>query len=188
MQDTVNSNGETVGGVENEGTAFYKTENELGQVSFTTIASTNCLGYENIYGHKYDMMDCVDVPNSSGKGGRWRFMMPDGTERWVKGTTSSYWITGIAHGLYMDLVPVGNMGGSSSTYYCDYYSYSSSAGRVVYRGNYYAYAGGGVSCADAYGAPSFSNAYIGSRLAFRGQIVRAASVEAFKSITEVTGA
>ena len=185
MQDTVNSDGETTGGVEGNGTAFYSTENELGQISFTQIACTNCLGYENIYGHKYDMMDCVDVPNSSGKSGRWRFRMPDGSERWVRGTTSSLWITSMAHGLYMDLVPVGSMAGSSSTYYCDYYSFSSSSGRVVYRGSHYAYASGGVSCADANYAPSYSYMFIGSRLAFRGQIVRASSVETFKSIVEV---
>ena len=188
MQDTVNSNGETVGGVESQGTAFYQTVNELGQVSFTTIASTNCLGYENIYGHKYDMMDCVDVPNSSGKSLRWRYRMPDGSERWVKAKASDGYIAGVAHGLYMDLVPVGNMNGSSSTYYCDYYYQSTSAGRVVYRGYSYAYAYGGVSYAYAVSAPSYSSSSVGSRLAFRGQIVRAASVEAFKSITEVTGA
>ena len=185
MQDTVNTNGETVGGVESQGTAFYSTQNELGQVTFTTIASTNCLGYENIYGHKYDMMDCVDVPNSSGKSGRWRFRMPDGTERWVKGATSSHWITGVAHGLYMDLVPVGNMGGSSTTYHCDYYYFSSYAGRVVYRGSSSAYASGGVSCANANDDSSHSSAYVGSRLAFRGKVVRAASVEAYKAIVEV---
>ena len=61
-------------------------------------------------------------------------------------------------------------------------------GRVVYRGNNNANANGGVSCAYAIYAPSNSYSYVGSRLAFRGQIVRAASVEAFKSITEVTGA
>lgn len=188
MQDTVNTNGETVGGYEGSGTAFYKTVNELGQVSFTTIASTNCLGYENIYGHKNDMMDCVDVPNSSGKSLRWRYRMPDGTERWVKAKASDGYIAGVAHGLYMDLVPVGNMNASSSTYYCDYYWQSTSAGRVVYRGGSYANAIGGVSYAYAIYAPSSSAAYYGSRLAFRGHIVRAASVEAYKAIVEVTGA
>ena len=184
MQDTVNTNGETVGGVESQGTAFYSTVNELGQVTFTTISSTNCLGYENIYGHKYDMMDCVDVPNSSGKSGRWRYRMPDGTERWVKGATTSHWITGVAHGLYMDLVPVGNMAGSSTTYHCDYFYFSSSAGRVVYRGVYYANAYGGVSSANAAYDASSSSTFVGSRLAFRGKIVRAASVEAYKAIVE----
>ena len=58
-------------------------------------------------------------------------------------------------------------------------------GRVVYRGNNNANANGGVSYANAYYAPSYSFTFIGSRLAFRGQIVRASSVEAFKSIVEV---
>lgn len=40
-------------------------------------------------------------------------------------------------------------------------------GRVVYRGNSYAYAYGGVSCAFAYNDASYSIANIGSRLAFR---------------------
>jgi hypothetical protein len=111
--------------------------------------------------------------------------MPDGTYRWVKSSPSTQWITGVAHGLYMDLVPVGSFAGTSSTYYCDYYYQSSSTGRVVYRGNRNANASGGVSCADANSAPSYSGAYIGSRLAFRGQIVRASSVQAFKAIVEV---
>ena len=134
------------------------------------------------------MMDCVDVPNSSGKSLRWRYRMPDGSERWVKAKASDGYIAGVAHGLYMDLVPVGNMNASSSTYYCDYYWQSTSAGRVVYRGFSAASANGGVSCAYAYYAPSTSSAFIGSRLAFRGHIVRAASVEAYKAIVEVTGA
>lgn len=185
MQDTVNTDGTTVGGVDGNGLAFYPTVNELGPVSFTRINNTNCLGYENIYGHKYDMMDCVDVPNSSGKSGRWRYRMPDGTERWVKGATLTLWIAGVAHGLYMDLVPVGTMGGSSTTYYCDYFNFSGSAGRVVYRGNDYAYAHGGVSYATAVNDASNSHTYVGSRLAFRGKIVKASSVAAYKSAVEV---
>ena len=131
------------------------------------------------------MMDCVDMPNSSGKAYKWRFQMPDGSYRWVKGSATSAYITGVAHGLYMDLVPVGNMAGSSSTYYCDYYTPSSSTGRVVYRGHYNAIASGGVSYASPYYAPSNAYAYIGSRLAFRGRIVRAQSVEAFMALVEV---
>ena len=185
MQDTVNTDGVTVGGIESNGLAFYKTDDSFGGETFTRINSTNCLGYENIYGHKYDMMDGVDEPNSSGNVYKWRFRMPDGTYRWVKSSPSTQWITGVAHGLYMDLVPVGSFAGTSSTYYCDYYYQSSSTGRVVYRGSSYAYANGGVSCANAYHAPSYSYSNIGSRLAFRGQIVRASSVQAFKAIVEV---
>ena len=185
MRDTVNTNGSTVGGTENSGLAFYS-EGAVGQEVFTRINSTNCLGYEDIYGHKTSMMDCVDMPNSAGKQYKWRFRMPDGSERWVKGSpTNNLWITAVAHGKYMDLVPVGSIQGSSSTYYSDMYYVQGTAGRVVYRGNSYAYACGGVSYAYAFYAPSYSYAVIGSRLAFRGQIVRAASVEAFKSIIEV---
>ena len=112
--------------------------------------------------------------------------MPDGTMRWVKGkTTSDQWITGVAHGKYMDIVPVGTANGSSSTYYCDKYWISTAASRVVYRGCSYAYASGGVSNANAYSDASYSSTYVGSRLAFRGKLVRAESVEAYKAIREV---
>ena len=109
MQDTVNTDGVTVGGIESDGLAFYKTDDGFGGVTFVRIGSTNCLGYENIYGHKYDMMDNVDMPNNSGNVYKWRFRMPDGTYRFVKGAPGSMWITAVAHGLYMDLVPVGTI-------------------------------------------------------------------------------
>ena len=104
----------------------------------------------------------------------------------VKGTTNSgNWVTAVYHGKYMDVVPVGNVSGSSSTYYSDIYWISTSAGRVVYRGCLNASANGGVVSAHAnYGASS-ANAYVGSRLAFHGKIVWAQSVSAFKAIIEV---
>ena len=146
----------------------------------------------------------VDLPNDSGNQGKWRIWMPDGTVRWVQGKTSSdQWITGVAHGKYMDMVPVGNLNGSSSTYYSDKYWISLSTVRVVYRGFGYASAYGGVSYADAsndasyasasggvsyasanYDA-SYASANVGSCLAFRGKIVRAQSVAAYKAIREV---
>ncbi|WP_290381817.1 hypothetical protein, partial [Bacteroides acidifaciens] len=58
-------------------------------------------------------------------------------------------------------------------------------GRVVCRGYSYASANGGVSCAYASSDASNSSAYVGSRLAFRGKIVRAQSVAAYKAIREV---
>ena len=62
--------------------------------------------------------------------------MPDGTTRMVKGGTSSgVWITAVAHGKYMDVVPVGSVSGSSSTHYCDMYYISTAASRVVDRGS-----------------------------------------------------
>ena len=152
----------------------------------TQVNNTCCLGYEDIYGHKYDMMDNVDLPNNTGNAGKWRIWMPDGTTRMVKGMTSSdQWITAVAHGKYMDVIPVGSVNGSSSTHYCDKYYISTAAGRVVYRGCYNAYANGGVSYADANNDASYTSTNVGSRLAFRGKLVRAASVAAYKAAVEV---
>ena len=166
--------------------AWYRSRDEYGQESVTRVNNICCLGYEDIYGHKYDMMDGVDVPNDSGNVGKWRIWMPDGTVRMVPGKGSSgQWTAGVAHGRYMDVVPVGTLSGSSSTYYGDVYWFSGAALRVVYRGCSYARAYGGVSSALANNDASSASAYVGSRLAFRGKIVRAQSVAAYKAIREV---
>lgn len=166
--------------------AWYRGEDDYGSATVTQVNNICCLGYEDIYGHKYDMMDGVDLPNDSGNAGKWRIWMPDGTTRMVKGGTSSgVWITAVAHGKYMDVVPVGSVSGSSSTHYCDMYYISTAASRVVYRGYCSAYPIGGVSMSSAHNDSSSTSTYIGSRLAFRGRLVKAASVAAFKSISEV---
>ena len=100
------------------------------------------------------------------------------------GRTDSNWTAAVAHGKWMAIVPVGTVTGSSSTYYADYCWISTSAGRVVYRGYYYAYACGGVSVANAFYDASFAYTNVGSRLAFRGNIVKAQSVAAYKALDE----
>ena len=60
-----------------------------------------------------------------------------------------------------------------------------SIGRVVYRGYNNANANGGVSFANATNDASNTNTNVGSRLAFRGNLVRAQSVAAYKAIIEV---
>ena len=166
--------------------AWYRGEDDYGGATVTQVNNICCLGYEDIYGHKYDMMDGVDLPNDSGNAGKWRIWMPDGTTRMVKGCTSSgVWITAVAHGKYMDVIPVGSVSGSSSTHYCDIYYISTGASRVVYRGSYNANPNGGVSMSNASSGSSGTYTYIGSRLAFRGRLVKAASAAAFKSISEV---
>jgi len=165
--------------------AWYRGQDEYGSPTVTQVNNISCLGYEDIYGHKYDMMDGVDLPNDSGNSGKWRIWMPDGSIRFVKGKTSSdQWIVGVAHGKYMDMVPVGSANGSSSTYYCDKYYISTAASRVVFRGYNDANAHGGVSYADASYGASYSSSNIGSRLSFRGRIVKAESVEAYKALSE----
>ena len=166
--------------------AWYIDKDEYGAAKVTQVSNICCLGYEDIYGHKYDMMDGVDLPNTSGNEGKWRIWMPDGSTIMIKGTTNSgNWITAVAHGRLMAVVPVGSMNGSSSTYYSDMYWISTATGRVVYRGCSNAYAGGGVSVANAYYDASNASAHVGSRLAFRGKLVRAQSVAAYKALSEV---
>ena len=166
--------------------AWYVEKDEYGAAKVTQVNNICCLGYEDIYGHKYDMMDRVDIPNTSGNVGKWRIWMPDGTIMMVKGTTNGdSWITAVAHGKWMAVVPVGAVSGSSSTYYSDKYWFSSASGRVVYRGDSSANANGGVSGANASNDASYASAFVGSRLAFRGKIVRAQSVAAYKAIVEV---
>ena len=126
--------------------AWYVERDEYGAAKVTQVNNICCLGYEDIYGHKYDMMDRVDIPNTSGNVGKWRIWMPDGTIMMVKGATNGdSWITAVAHGKWMAVVPVGAVSGSSSTYYSDKYWFSSASGRVVYRGYINASADGGVS-------------------------------------------
>lgn len=145
--------------------AWYIDKDEYGAAKVTQVNNICCLGYEDIFGHKYDMMDGVDLPNTSGNEGKWRIWMPDGSTIMIKGTTNSgNWITAVAHGRLMAVVPVGSMNGSSSTYYSDYYWISTAMGRVVYRGCSYAHAYGGVSHAYAGYDASSASSYVGSRL------------------------
>ena len=166
--------------------AWYREKDDYGGATVTQVNNICCLGYEDIYGHKYDMMDGVDLPNDTGNSGKWRIWMPDGSTRLVKGSVSSgIWITAVAHGKYMDVIPVGSVSGSSSTNYCDIYYISTASSRVVYRGVYYASPNGGVSMSYAHSDSSYTYTYIGSRLAFRGRLVKASSAVAFKAISEV---
>ena len=163
--------------------AWYKETDEYGGVTVKQVNNTCCLGYEDIYGDKYEMMDNVNV-NVGTADYKWVITMPDGSIRKVKGASSSQWIQGVVHGKYMDIIPAGNMSGSNSTYYCDRLEMSGSTSRVVYRGCNNAYSYGGVSIANANSDASYSSSYVGSRLAFRGTIVWETSVSAFKSLTE----
>lgn len=164
--------------------AWYKETDEYGGVTVKQVNNTCCLGYEDIYGDKYEMMDNVNV-NVGTVDYKWVISMPNGSKRKVKGASSGQWIQGVVHGKYMDIIPAGNMSGSNSTYYCDRLEMSGSTSRVVYRGYNYAYSYGGVSMSNASYDASNSVAYVGSRLAFRGKIVWATSVSAFKALSEV---
>ena len=165
--------------------AWYKEIDEYGRVTVRQVNNICCLGYEDIYGDKYEMMDNVII-NKDTVDYKWIITMPDGSIRKVKGSpTSSMWITGTVHGKYMDIIPAGSISGSNSTFYCDIFYVSGSTSRVVYRGCSYASSNGGVSCASASNDSSYSSSSVGSRLAFRGKIVKALSVSEFKALNEI---
>ena len=176
MADTVNPEHKTEW-------CWYKIQDEYGGDKYVQIASSNCLGYENWFGNKAEWMDKVSLPNSpSSEQYKLYIEMPDGTTRKVKSTTTSGFMTAVVHQKWMDIVSAAGAG-SSTTYYCDEFVPSGSTGRVVFRSVNYAGAAAGVGRAYCGYDSSYADAYIGSRLAFRGKIEVAESVGAFKSLS-----
>lgn len=179
MTDTINPNNATTGG-------FYYKDKVL-----TKCTSVNVMGYENWQGDSGEWMSRVGIGNGAivtdslgtnrtTKAEVWQIKMPDDTTREVQGITASdKYIIRVRNGRFMDII-ASYCGGTSSTYYCDYQWYSSSASRVVLRSSSYAYANGGVAFAHAGHVSSDANASHGSRLAFRGKIQWAASVTEYK--------
>jgi hypothetical protein len=184
MQDTISYNSD--GGAHQTSNAWYVRPNEDGKNVYSLIYNTNCMGYENLYGDKYEWLSGVSLPNTNAQE-QYKLLieMPDGSTRKVKSGTVDGYCTGMYHQKYMDVVGVNSQKGSSTTYYCDVFTSSGTANRVVCRSCSYSCAGGGVSCAvcGVDSSSAFSN--IGSRLAFRGEIEEAESVTAFKAIKAI---
>lgn len=184
MQDTISYNSD--GGAHQTSNAWYVRPNEDGKNVYSLIYNTNCMGYENLYGDKYEWLSGVSLPNTNTQE-QYKLLieMPDGSTRKVKSGTVSGYCTGMYHQKYMDIVGVHSQKGSSTTYYCDEFNVSNAATRVVCRSYNYSYALGGVSFALCGSDSSSSFTFIGSRLAFRGEIEEAESVTAFKAIKAI---
>jgi hypothetical protein len=184
MQDTISYNSD--GGAHQTSNAWYVRPNEYGNNVYSLIYNTNCMGYENLYGDKYEWLSGVSLPNTNEQE-QYKLLieMPDGSTRKVKSGTVDGYCTGMYHQKYMDIVGVHSQKGSSTTYYCDIFTPSGTANRVVCRSYSYSYAVGGVSYAFCGYDSSSTNTYIGSRLAFRGEIEEAESVTAFKAIKAI---
>ena len=91
-------------------------------------------------------------------------------------------------GRYLDLIATTDdpKNGSDTVGYCDYQWWpgsTNSEARVVRRSDNYSYTGGGVACAVASYAASDAYSDFGSRLAFRGSLVEAENVSAFKALS-----
>ena len=184
MQDTISYNSD--GGAHQTSNAWYVRPNEDGKNVYSLIYNTNCMGYENLYGDKYEWLSGVSLPNTNTQE-QYKLLieMPDGSTRKVKSGTVSGYCTGMYHQKYMDIVGVHSHKGSSTTYYCDEFNVSNAASRVVCRSYNSSYANGGVSYANCGYDSSSTNTFIGSRLAFRGEIEEAESVTAFKAIKAI---
>ncbi len=78
-----------------------------------------------------------------------------------------------------DFIPVAKAA-TDATSYCDWVN-SNTGSRVVFRSGNDANTGGGVACVGSNVAPSYTNASIGSRLAFNGVVTEAESVAAYKA-------
>ena len=184
MQDTISYNSD--GGAHQTSNAWYVRPNEDGKNVYSLIYNTNCMGYENLYGDKYEWLSGVSLPNTNAQE-QYKLLieMPDGSTRKVKSGTVDGYCTGMYHQKYMDVVGVNSQKGSSTTYYCDVFTSSGTANRVVCRSSSYSSAGGGVSCAVCGVDSSSTVTNIGSRLAFRGEIEEAESVTAFKAIKAI---
>lgn len=164
--------------------AWYKVKDNYGGDTVKQMDSICCLGYENIYGGKYDMMDGVDIPNTTPNIAKWRIWAPDGSTRYVKGSNAtSIWVTSIANGKHMDAISVGNANGSSSSYFGDLHRINGT-NRVVYRGGFSAVSECGISCVNATYPSSYASTTVGSRLAFRGKVIKAKSSTEYKGIKE----
>lgn len=157
----------------------------------TASNGNKILGFENFIGCTWEIMDNVTVNAASfadylkqhGVGVTtsdsiddvWHIYDPiTKTERTVKGmnTGGSQCIARVKHGRFCDVIPA-KLTTDTSQYaanYTDGYWYSRDRCRVVGRSNSHAGAGGGLVCASAGSASSYSSAYGGSRLAFRGEI------------------
>ena len=184
MQDTISYNSD--GGAHQTSNAWYVRPNEDGNNVYSLIYNTNCMGYENLYGDKYEWLSGVSLPNTNTQE-QYKLLieMPDGSTRKVKSGTVSGYCTGMYHQKYMDIVGVHSQKGSSTTYYCDEFNVSNAANRLVCRSHNYSYANGGVSFANCGYDSSSTSTHIGSRLAFRGEIEEAESVTAFKAIKAI---
>ena len=158
-------------------TRYIGLKNSLGMTD-TTASNGNTdntvfWGLENWWGCKYEWVDNV-VVNS----GTWTITEDDGTTRTLTAgtnvmTAAGSWVypSKFALGDNLDVVgAVGQTKGSDSQGYCDGQYIANSESRVVLRSFYDAYAVGGVAYVLARNDSSYTDANLGSRLAFTGTI------------------
>lgn len=174
------------------GTNSY--EKETGQTDALGMTDTNSTngntmsinfwGLENWWGNKYEWVDNV-VVNPQSANGVWRITDAiTGSSRDVQGPqTYDNWVypKSLCVGQHLDAIGK-TLDASTSSGTCDGQYIGSSVSRVVLRSYYFANASGGVACAYASHDSSFSDASLGSRLAFIGSVDETTDIDAFKNL------
>ena len=160
--------------------------NASGEVAYYTVIQTvyanRYRGIENPFGHIWKWTDGINIQIASeADGGLSKVFVADVpanyndsnydnyTQRGLEARTSAY-VKELVFGEFGDIIP-SVVGGGSTTYWADYHYTAIPASGVSLRGVlfggaavYGAYAGFG--CADSTNAPSYTTAYLGSRLCF----------------------
>lgn len=141
---------------------------------------TNFWGLENWWGNK-----CEFIGNVSHKNSVLTITEDDGTTRTVIVPSQSAYISKIHVGEHLDALP-SEVNGSSTTCFCDQYSFTSSANTQLVRSG----KGNGVWSGVSYlGLPSITinnESEYTSRLVFRGTIVEEQNTDNFNSLETIS--
>lgn len=151
-------------------------------VTRKTVNVPSYRGVENPFGHAWKWTDgCKCMIQSDASGGISEFYVCDTPANFTSSGTTNYQLRGnlprvegyvkeVILGEYGEIMPL-SVGGSSTTYFCDYFYTSKPASGIDETGvqfggaaNYSARAG--LACAWANSAPSYSATSVGSRLCY----------------------
>ena len=151
--------------------------------------SINFLGLENWWGNKTEFIDNIRF-NYTSEVSKPNFSIQEYDETWRHvqvGSSTSGWVYPIKLrlGNKLDMFPFDIMqdgSGSSNTGFCDGQYYSFDNDLVVLRSCDFSGAYGGVACVQALYSDSNADTSVGSRLAFRGNIIEEKNVQTFLSL------
>ncbi len=130
--------------------------------------SINFFGLENWWGNKAEFLDNISG-NVSAADGILHIAEDDGEVRTITVPKSSTYTTQISVGEYLD-VAIQKGGGTETSGFCDYFSYSSSLDRISIRSYFSNDVYGGVSYVNLDQSPtSYTSGNVSSRLAYRGE-------------------
>lgn len=158
---------------ENSYDRIIGTTSLLGNNDGKTDTQISFLGIEDLYGGKYEWMSGI---HSNGSiyyiyDGFEPDAVPTASYRTVDvgGSARSGYISKVYWGEHGDMIPI-EVSASSTTHYCDWGGVAYSGWPVAMRSDGSAYDNGGVAYFVADNGSGYSDAYIGSRIQYRGSI------------------